>query len=154
MWCECWSSRRQYWWAFLFATLTCCWAIVIAGKAPAEPASPLTTAMPVPSVQTPDVAPGLPPIRTDSVDESRCPVHRVPLHEEVVAIEWGRFGETNEYRDAQWDLFPFANEFFLGGCVVDQETRAIVHYCPECRRARKQWLAGQPDLDRFGQRRM
>jgi hypothetical protein len=78
----------------------------------------------------------------------------VPLQEEVVAIEYGRFGETAQYLHDEPKLFPFANVFFLGGCAEQAETRAIVHYCSECRRARKQWLAEQPELDSFGQRRM
>ena len=69
-------------------------------------------------------------------------------------IAYGRFGETDKYLDDEPKLFPFANEFFLGGCVVGAETRAIVHYCAECRRVRTQWLADRPELDGYGQTRI
>ena len=151
-------SGRQCRSTFLLATLFCSSVIVAACKASdrhvAEHAPSVTAARAVPIVPGPDAAPALPPLRTASEHQSICPVHRGPLHEEVVAIEWGLFRETTTYLDDQPKLFPFANEFFLGGCVVQPETKAVVHYCPECRRARKQWLANQPELDGFGQRRM
>jgi hypothetical protein len=149
---------RQLRVTFLLATLFCPSAIVPACKTSdrraAEHAPSATAASPVPRIQGPDAAPELPPVRTESANISRCPVHRVPLHEEVVAIEYGKFGETTQYMDDQPRLFPFANEFFMAGCVVGPETKAIVHYCSECRRAKKRWLAERPDLDRFGQSRM
>jgi hypothetical protein len=72
-------------------------------------------------------------------DVDKCPVHKIPLKEDTVWIHYGFPVVTEEYMTAERELFPYANSYFLGGCVVRPEKRARVKYCTECRRAEKDW---------------
>jgi hypothetical protein len=66
-----------------------------------------------------------------------CPVHKVPLEEELVTSHTGspRF----EYEKAHDQLFPFSGTRFSG----DFQTRteySNLPVCPECRREEQKWL--------------
>ena len=54
------------------------------------------------------------------------------------------------YFEAQEGLFPFANSWVMGGCVIDLESDGTesVDYCPECRAAEKAWQS-ENEMEEF-----
>ena len=88
------------------------------------------------------------------IPEETCPLHRVPMEVGLVPLSYGLphfyspddpadFAELRNARlawRARERLFPRANVSALGGCTVGDETKAEVHYCGLCRRAREAWL--------------
>src|SRR4051812_7336200 len=70
---------------------------------------------------------------------TRCEVHKVPLQEEVVPIAYGLRRPTVEQEEAKQKLFPHANRDYNPGCNVKPEKRALVSFCPECRKAEPIW---------------
>lgn len=92
-----------------------------------------------------------------------CPVHGEAMAVEQVEIRGGlpsgrtvdetpegqrREAERRAYEDAlaeaQRTLFPESNWAYEVGCVMPQETRAEVYYCPACRDAEKAWRESHP----------
>ena len=69
----------------------------------------------------------------------KCHVHDRDLLEDKVSIHYGYPLTTEEYSLASSELFPFANSYYLGGCVRKPELSARVMYCPDCRLAEKEW---------------
>lgn len=69
----------------------------------------------------------------------KCHVHDRDLLEDKVSINYGYPLTTEEYSLASSELFPFANSYYLGGCIVKPELSARVMYCPDCRKAEKEW---------------
>jgi hypothetical protein len=72
-------------------------------------------------------------------DINKCPIHGEPLKEDTVWIHYGLPAFDEEYMKASSELFPYANHYYLGGCCVQSEKRALVKYCPKCRKAEKEW---------------
>jgi len=69
----------------------------------------------------------------------KCHVHDRDQLEDKVSIKYGYPVTTEEYSLASSELFPFANSYYLGGCVFKPELSARVMYCPDCRKAEKEW---------------
>jgi hypothetical protein len=84
------------------------------------------------------------------VDQPKeCPIHHVATRRGSVPIVYGYpVPDPPAYRDAHVKLFPHDNDRLLGGCVVRGKRTATVRYCPECRRAKEQWLAHAAPEDR------
>jgi hypothetical protein len=72
-------------------------------------------------------------------DERICPVHALPLQEDTVPIVYGLIIPPKSEMNARRDRFPYANSEYLGGCVARDPRRARVLFCPECRKAEKEW---------------
>jgi hypothetical protein len=66
-----------------------------------------------------------------------CPVHKVPLEEELVLSHPGspRF----EYEKAHDQLFPYSGTRFTGDFQTRNEYSNLL-VCPECRREEQKWL--------------
>ena len=69
-----------------------------------------------------------------------CPAHnrrmrviRVPIAYGLLAI---RRDPSLERRQQE---FPFARDYWPGGCVVGPYTEAKIYICPDCQRAEKEW---------------
>ena len=74
-----------------------------------------------------------------------CPLHSVRMQKAKVPIEYGLLAPEPNYRElwkARETLFPHAAEPVSGGCCVsdDMPLDAWIWACPECERARKQWV--------------
>ena len=82
-----------------------------------------------------------------------CPIHGTPLKEGIVPITHGYpmwFYDEKlraiyyKEREAKESQCPCANStWYSGGCgaPTDFPTRAIISYCPDCRRAEAAWKA-------------
>lgn len=76
-----------------------------------------------------------------------CPVHGEFLSEDIVPVSYGlpdpspRFPGDSYSR--QKELFPYANVFHRGGCVVtgDSPEEARVRFCQGCRDAHTRYFA-------------
>ncbi|MEA3187067.1 MAG: hypothetical protein QOD99_897 [Chthoniobacter sp.] len=70
-----------------------------------------------------------------------CPVHNSQMRIVRAPITYGvplvRPGDPPP--DVRSREFPFALEYWPGGCVVGDYTRAKIYVCPVCQRAEKQW---------------
>jgi hypothetical protein len=70
-----------------------------------------------------------------------CQVHHVPLQKGIVPIQYGMpFFGPQEFYLASQQHFPNARSKFIGGCVVQDFTDAVVLFCPQCRHAETAWL--------------
>ena|SRR6185369_17264570 len=73
-----------------------------------------------------------------------CPVHRVPLKREQLAIVYGLVASPCDGIDHAWAAvkhFPYANSVIYGGCVIypDSPRYEEITYCPKCRAVEKTW---------------
>ncbi len=70
-----------------------------------------------------------------------CPVHKTEMRIVRAPIYYGLHGYAP--RDSSLSVrhreFPFALNYWLGGCVVGDYTEAKIYICPDCQRAEKQW---------------
>ncbi|MFL6229055.1 MAG: energy transducer TonB [Pyrinomonadaceae bacterium] len=86
-----------------------------------------------------------------------CRVHGELLRKDEVEIRYGLLGFAPGYEKAEEKLFPNANFFVGGGCVIETEVdpctgeerqsspqRAEVLYCPKCRLAESLWHRKHP----------
>ena len=79
-----------------------------------------------------------------------CPIHQTALKRGKAEIRYGlrNFGpdgHIEEYCDAKRTLFPFANSWTPGGCVmrIPGPRFEKVIYCKKCREAEQAWLQEQ-----------
>jgi len=75
-----------------------------------------------------------------------CQVHKGWMKRETVPVVYGYpVRDSEEYREAEDVLFPNWAAHALGGCVprVLAKTRRWV--CPDCKKARLEWLLAHPD---------
>lgn len=81
-------------------------------------------------------------IDTTINDSTRvCPVHNVQLRKELVNTNYGLpVPEIIMAYDVKKDLFPYAKEPVLGGCIVRKQKHYKIWVCHECTKARKAWL--------------
>jgi hypothetical protein len=90
------------------------------------------------------------PVKTDKIrrlsDEERmklgnqlCKVHGEELQLDVVPIRWGLIRFDEAYYKVWETEFPHSNRSYLGGCVVEEVTKAEVLYCSKCRKAESLW---------------
>ncbi len=77
-----------------------------------------------------------------------CVTHGVRLESDIIKVRYGLPpAPPIGYFEAEETLFPYANSWKTGGCVItdedgiDQDDR--VTFCPECRLAQKSWLEGE-----------
>ena len=73
-----------------------------------------------------------------------CPVHRVPLKHEQLAIVYGLVVlpcDTFDRAEAAEKYFPYANSVIYGGCVIELDSPRYkeITYCPKCREVEKTW---------------
>ena len=95
----------------------------------------------------------------DEGAEHQCKVHHAAMDIEVVPIRYGlvrmylgggslrrrwEFRRATKYWNAHDALFPNANLWLRGGCIVGSEESAQTHYCASCREARRTWLNRNP----------
>ena len=70
---------------------------------------------------------------------TECPIHHVPLHEELVVPRTGE--RTLELEKAGKAEFPYSGAVYNGQIApsnISMIERGLV--CPECRRAETKWL--------------
>jgi hypothetical protein len=73
-----------------------------------------------------------------------CNVHHIAMEKKRVRIAWGLFDYDRVYSSAEIRHFPNAQEYIMGGCVVDEKKageRVSIYVCPACQRAKADWLA-------------
>lgn len=76
------------------------------------------------------------PVEDYRTDVTVCPVHNVDLKEDKVPINYGLvMPDKNRWLNK---YYPYSAEFVEGGCIVGKAKQALVRYCPECRKAKKQ----------------
>ena len=75
-----------------------------------------------------------------------CPIHGTKLIEAVTPLDKNSF-LTDEYIQAQMDLFPYSNKIVYIGLwdSYPTESRARIEYCPKCREAEDRWLKQNPE---------
>lgn len=94
------------------------------------------------------------------VADAMCPRHRVAMDIGMVPIAyglpWSYSSASAESRNASrvWRaerrLFPEANlRAGGGGCMVQPEKTAEVHFCAICRRERAEWFRNHPGFERY-----
>ena len=75
-----------------------------------------------------------------------CPTHNIKMRVERVPVAGGM--KILDRNDPPWDVrqreFPFALDYFPGGCVTKDNLKAKVYICPDCQRADKQWRKTHP----------
>ena len=70
-----------------------------------------------------------------------CPVHNIQLRKELVNTQYGLPApEIIQANDVKKDLFPYAKEPVLGGCIVREQQYYKIWVCHECTKARNAWL--------------
>ncbi len=73
-------------------------------------------------------------------DVTICPLHDVALQEGVEPITAAHISWDFNYFQARNERFPLANT----GDITDNEAaEALVMFCPECRKAKQQWIEEQ-----------
>ena len=75
-----------------------------------------------------------------------CPVHKRQMRVIRAPIAYGmplilRSDPSPALRQAE---FPFARNYWLGGCRVGPYTEAKIYICLDCQRAEKQWRKTHP----------
>lgn len=72
---------------------------------------------------------------------TKCKVHNTLLRKDRVDIIYGLMGFQKGYWQARKKLFPNANSYIGGGCVVETDSPryAEVLYCVHCRKAAGKW---------------
>lgn len=87
-----------------------------------------------------------PPVLDLRGNARSCETHGLPLQEDTVHIVYGEpaLGGQN-YSQALSKLFPNANTFHAGGCVPLRPRKATVRFCPDCRKAFREWCLSSPD---------
>jgi hypothetical protein len=70
-------------------------------------------------------------------DVEVCPLHNLPLQDGVEPIEYAHISHDFQYFDARNRLFPLAN---TGDITDSAASKALVVFCPECRKAKERWL--------------
>ena len=73
-------------------------------------------------------------------DVTACPLHNVALQEGVEPIAMAHISWAPQYFQARDERFPLAN---TGDITHNEAAEALVMFCPECRKARQQWLEEQ-----------
>jgi hypothetical protein len=78
-------------------------------------------------------------------ETSSCEIHHEVLIKDKVRIGYGLMSFSYDYKtylETAPKLFPHANSYYLGGCVIEQYSPeyAEILYCRKCRDAEKVWL--------------
>ncbi len=68
---------------------------------------------------------------------SKCEVHNSELEDGKANIRYGLIVLPDEYRKAREKLFPNANSFVLGGCIIGGVSETQVKFCRLCREAER-----------------
>ena len=71
-----------------------------------------------------------------------CPVHKSEMRIVRAPISYGLhryYGPHDPSLSVRHREFPFALNYWLGGCVVGDYTEAKIYICPDCQRAEKEW---------------
>jgi hypothetical protein len=73
---------------------------------------------------------------------SICAVHHVNMETRTIPIAYGlpSDGPPEGYFQAGQHSFPNADQRIMGGCMVHDQKTALVWFCPECARAKADWL--------------
>jgi TonB family protein len=101
------------------------------------------------------------------IPEERCPLHDEAMQLDTVPIIYGLPPATSKYAKVDvisffrgvWDglthretyeeaslkKFPNSNMTIGGGCIVGDERKAEVLYCPKCRAVEMNWRKSHPD---------
>lgn len=65
---------------------------------------------------------------------SKCSIHSQEMDKRIVPIVYGLINAL-EFKES---TFPNGRTYFLGGCIVQNDTRARIYVCPKCEELRKQ----------------
>ena len=76
-----------------------------------------------------------------------CPVHHIKMTATALPIRYGMmaFDEFDRRYEVAAELFPFGENYVLGGCEKRQEKTEDGFLCPECVTARAAWLKKHGD---------
>lgn len=81
-------------------------------------------------------------------DREVCEVHHTKMKLKKVPIVYGLTGPApgEPHGNVEYHLFPNRNEFYLGGCSIDDHSPKTekVYVCGECRKAYEKWKAEHP----------
>lgn len=79
-------------------------------------------------------------------DFTICPLHDVPLEEGVEPIDSAHISWHPSYFEARTKTFPMAHT----GDITDSEAeKALVVFCPECRKARQRWMDQEREAEQM-----
>jgi hypothetical protein len=87
--------------------------------------------------------PKLLPLPSDQVQKyAKCRLHDEWMKVGDVPFIYGLLARIEDYDEAEAKLFPNANRFTWGGCVVHQDSPKKVKrlFCSSCRAAEKKWV--------------
>ena len=75
-----------------------------------------------------------------------CPAHKTKMRVIRAPISYGLpgYGPHDPSPTVRLREFPFALDYWLGGCVVGAYTEAKIYVCSDCQRAEKQWRKQHP----------
>jgi hypothetical protein len=83
------------------------------------------------------------PLDTTQGVSNFCPVHKIRMGVRRVHIAYGLL--MPRLTDPPFDLrkrqFPFALDYWRGGCIIQGKSTALIYICPECQRAERQWIS-------------
>lgn len=82
----------------------------------------------------------------DVYDVEVCPLHHVPLQDGVEPIKAGHISWDFRYLDARNKIFPLAN---IGDITDYEASKALVVFCPECRKAKERWMDEEKQNERI-----
>lgn len=69
----------------------------------------------------------------------KCELHNVKLENGFAPIRYGLLFIPDDYIKARKKLFPNANTFVAGGCIVGFRERTELEFCTLCREAEENW---------------
>lgn len=75
-----------------------------------------------------------------------CEVHDVELQKTLVPLTYGDIYLEPDFVEASKTLFPHASDNFHNAHNAKNYKFAEVLFCPECRRAKQNWLQNRPNL--------
>lgn len=77
---------------------------------------------------------------------SVCPIHKTEMRIVRAPISYGlpMYGPNDPPPALRLREFPFARDYWLGGCVVRGYTEAKIYVCSDCQRAETQWRKKHP----------
>jgi TonB family protein len=100
------------------------------------------------------------------IPEQKCLLHNEVMQLDIVPIEyglpparieyakvdvisffrgtWDDLTHRESYREASFKKFPNSNMTAGGGCIVGEEQKAEVLYCPKCRAVEMKWRKSHP----------
>ena len=87
--------------------------------------------------------------QSDGEKSGICPVHNLAMEKVTVPLGYGYYVAPADGPSSEFSLsrFPFAHWFMMSGgptVVGESPTTTRVYRCPECERAKLEWISRHP----------